>query len=148
MTSWLSIQPELMFVTKGVNQELLQATGAGHITISYLEIPVLARVMYSYQSLETHFVAGPALGLAMACRDELAGDIGDCRDTTKTFDPGFVLGAGIAIKLPWQSALVLEARYDMSLVSRSSRTPEPDLRNRAVLFSIGYSHRLGGADAR
>lgn len=146
LATWFSIQPEFMFVTKGVNQELVQASGAGHISISYLEIPVLGRLMYRYQSLEPYLVAGPALGLLIACRDELDGDVGDCRDTSKTFDPGIVLGAGIAIRLPWEGALILDVRYDMSLVSRSSRTPELDLRNRAVLFSIGYSHRLSGAD--
>jgi hypothetical protein len=143
ITSWFSVQSELMFVTKGVNTELVQAATSGHITISYFEIPVLARVAYRHRAFEPFVVVGPALGIVTACSSELAGDVGDCRDTSKTFDPGIVLGAGIAISLPWEDALVLDVRYDMSLVSRSSRTPEPDLRNRAVLFSIGYSHRLG-----
>ena len=73
----------------------------------------------------------------------------NCFEVVKKIDLGAVVGLGIAVMLPWRASIAFEVQYDHALISHFDREGlEADYKNRALLFSIGYSHRLGGADAR
>jgi hypothetical protein len=83
------------------------------------------------------------LAFMLDCDIELD-DVGDCTDGNKTMDFGMVIGVGVALEMPWPGSVTLDMRYEHGLVIIDDMAPIQDYKNRALLFSIGYSHRLGG----
>ncbi len=68
---------------------------------------------------------------------------------TRDIDLGAIVGLGAAVTLPWHAVIALEVQYRHGLISNfESDDIEADYKNRALLFSIGYSHRLGETEPR
>jgi hypothetical protein len=143
---WLSAVAGLNFATKGAKYEFRSGRSGGFRS-GYLIIPMLAELAPYRSSLwEPYLLAGPELGFMATCDLDDGFTVGDCKDTSKLIDFGAVLGGGVAVAMPWPGRVRLEARYEHGLISIDDTEFEQDYKNRAVLFSIGYSHRLGGPD--
>lgn len=83
----LAIQPELLFSTQGTQVDGNALTGDWDIKTNYINIPVLAK----YYIVDKFSVeAGPQLGFLVSAKV----DGEDVKDSFKTVDFGFNLGAG------------------------------------------------------
>lgn len=148
LLSWLSTATGLVFTTKGAKAEFRSGRSGGFRS-GYISIPLLLEIApYRMGYVKPYFFAGPELALMAMCDLDDGFNVGDCKDTSKLLDPGLVVGGGVAVSLPWPGMLRFEARYVHGLISIDDTDFDVDSRNRAVLFSIGYSHRIGGAGGR
>jgi hypothetical protein len=147
LVPWLSVQPEILFMVKGPKSELTAVMQQGEYRLSYLEVPLLARVApYHFHRLQPYLLAGPAIAFLLTCQFESMGESEDCRQNGREIDFTLVGAAGISVALPWPGAVTLEIRYDHGLRKVDDSDFQQDTKHRSLLFSIGYSHRLGGAD--
>ncbi len=146
---WLSAAFGVGFSTKGAKSEF-RSGRSGDFRSGYVLVPLLVQLApYRLGRLEPYLLAGPEIGFMVDCDgDDGVNVTVDCTGTTKLIDPGLVVGGGFAIVLPWPGTVRFEARYEHGLISIDDRDLEQDIKNRAVLFSVGYSHRLGGSDHR
>ncbi len=149
LNSWLSVQPGVSFVGKGTSL-IFRLDGDGEFRSNYLVFPLLARLTaYRDKHMSLYFKIGPGMGVLVDCDvEDYLGNVGDCKDDSKSIDYGVIVGAGVSVALPWPGQLNLGVHYDHGLFTLDARERMSDIKNRAVLFSIGYSHHLGGADAR
>lgn len=137
---WLSIQPELLFMSKG-RRSSLNGAPDGTFHNDYVEIPILARVTVPItEQVVSYALAGPALGflLRFQLKSEIDGSIADRTDQAKRLDLSGIVGLGIQVALTGAHGLVLEGRYDRSF-TRFLKT-EDDIKNRAFAFIIGYQY--------
>ena len=149
LAPWLSVQPEILFTVKGPKSELTAVMQQGEYRLSYLEAPLLARIApYRFRRLQPYLLAGPAIAFLLTCQFESMGEAEDCKQNGREIDFILVGAAGVSVALPWPGAVALEIRYDHGLRKVDDSNFQQDTKNRALLFSIGYAHRIGGADAR
>jgi Outer membrane protein beta-barrel domain len=146
---WFSGVTGLGFATRGAKYEF--RTGRrSEFRSSYVLLPLLIQVApIRLGRFEPYVLAGPEVGLMASCELRDESSVGDCKDTSNLIDPGLVVGGGVAIATPWSGRVRLEVRYEQGLISIDDMEVtriDSDYKNRAVLFSIGYSHRLRGAD--
>lgn len=151
LRSWLSVASGLGLSTRGAKYEF--RTGRrGEFRSGYVLVPLLVQVTpYRLGRFEPYVLAGPEVGLMASCDLSDGSSVGDCKDTSNLIDPGLVVGGGVAVAMPWPGRVRLEVRYEHGLISIDDMEItgiDSDYKNRAVLFSIGYAHRLGGANAR
>jgi Outer membrane protein beta-barrel domain len=147
LAHWLSAQPEVLFMVKGPKSELIAVMQPGEYRLSYLEVPLLARVApYQIHRLQPYLLAGPAIAFLLTCQFASMGETEDCKRNGREIDVSLIGAAGVSVALPWPGAVTVEIRYDHGLRKVDDSDLKQDTKNRAVLFSIGYSHRLGGAD--
>ena len=147
-----SIQPELLFIQKGVRSEVsfLGTTVKSSVTLNYLEIPVLAKVQFGSENLKFHVNAGPSLGIAVSgtSKVEAGGqsesdpvEFGSDPGQTKRTDFGLQFGGGITF-----SNFVIDLRYGLGL-SNIANVPSgsnDSAKNRAIGITVGYVIPLGG----
>jgi hypothetical protein len=137
---WLSIQPELLFMSKG-RRDSSNGAPTGTFCNDYIEIPILARVTVPItEQVKVYAFAGPALGflLRFQLESEVDGTITDRTDQAKRLDLSGIAGLGIQVALTGPHGLVLEGRYDRSF-TRFLKTEE-DIKNRAFAFMLGYQY--------
>jgi opacity protein-like surface antigen len=142
---WLSLQPELLFVSKGRRDSM------GGVLIAtfhndYVEIPLLARITIPVtEQITPYLLAGPAFGLLLRFQleSEIDGAITDRTDEAKRLDLSGIVGAGIQVALTRQHGLTLEGRYDRSF-TRFLKS-EDDVKNSAFAFMLGYQYSFSSA---
>jgi hypothetical protein len=136
----ISFAPEFLYVQKGFDQT--SGTDEFKFKLSYIEIPVLFRAMFTGGSARPFVTAGPAIGFRVSCSGEASSGGNsiseDCSATDgpdlKSTDFGVVVGAGVMFR-----NLTLTARYDAGLANIEKNPPAGEsLKNRAfmVLVSI------------
>jgi len=130
----LAVQPEVLFSMKGAKYE---ADGSTSTTkLSYIEIPVLAKLMLATQSnMKPNFFIGPSLGILMSAKAE---DV-DIKDDVKSTDFGFVMGAGVNMNMVSGSAITFDARYTMGLTSLDNTDADAKIKNGVISVFAGYS---------
>ena len=134
-----SLQPEMLFVMKGVNLDL--ADNAGDVTakVNYLELPLFMRFNQSLNDTLRGFVmAGPAFSVKVGTGATLDGVTG-----TSDFDIDPAIGSrdfGLAFAggLEWEKFLV-EVRYVLGLtdIATDIYVHEDELRNRTFSIMVG-----------
>lgn len=90
----ITIQPEVLYTQKGVEQTLAGET----ITtkLDYIEIPVSARFnIMTPGPVSPHIYAGPYLGFNVNAEVEGGGETIDVDDSIKDTDFGFTVGGGV-----------------------------------------------------
>ena len=135
---YFSIQPELLFAQKGAENGT-----DGSFTISYVELPVLAKFRLPAQGngrqFSPHFYVGGAVGLKAGCTARSGSTSDSCEDAgvdMKSTDVSLVVGAGVDI-----GRAMLGARYDIGLSKiQDAATPE-DVKNRAFYLLVGWAFR-------
>jgi hypothetical protein len=157
-----SLQPELLYIRKGGQQDLeVNTTLLGFVPadlsgtikwkLDYVEIPVLLKVMIPTEgSIKPSFYAGPALSFAVSSNLGLeimgVSEDFDISSFVSSIDFGLVFGGGLDIDLSPSNFIVIDARYELGL---SDWTDEPLLdlvtvKNGGIQFMAGIGFRLGG----
>jgi hypothetical protein len=150
LSNLLALQPEVLYTHKGGDAEAVEGTGG--VRLSYVEVPVLARVLLPVpgsRRIQPHLFAGPAVGFRLGCQvdaevDEKAVRF-DCDDplfggelATRKMDYGLVFGGDASVRLG-PVALVLDGRYDLGLSSIDGTSARDDVRNRVFSLLVGIS---------
>jgi len=144
----LAIQPEVLFTQKGakIKEEIFGETLNVWMNLSYLEIPVFAKLLIpTKSSVKPNLFAGPyfAIKLSGKAKAEYAGeseeeDIEDIKGT----DYGLVIGAGVDFGIggPGMGKITVDLRYSLGLTTISSYEEEKeDIKNKVILLMVGYS---------
>jgi hypothetical protein len=141
----LSLQAELLALTKGAEQEDTTINATGKLKFTYIEIPVTA--MFSLGG--PYLFAGPSLGFEVDCEAELEGSGGsissDCDGVvdTKKMDVSLHGGAGIQFPLG-PGALLVEGRYIHGLTNLNDDPADPEsAKHRTWAVMAGYAIRIG-----
>ena len=134
-----AIQPEFLYTMKGAKFEetILGETMKLEMNLSYLEIPVLVKLMIPTPGgIKPCLFAGPALAIKLSgkTRLEYAGeteeeDIEEMKDT----DFGLIIGAGVDF-----GKLTVDLRYVLGLTTISEEAEE-EAKNGVISLIVGYS---------
>ena len=159
ISSVLSIEPGLMFQTKGF---VYKESDAGYeykasINAYYLDVPVLVKAGYNFsESVRAYVTAGPYAGFGLSGKTKYEEDYmgvtdkdeediewrSDDDDNLRRFDFGFTFGGGVMY-----DQILLEITYDLGVANISSYTDDGmKLANRVLRFSLGY--KFGAARAK
>lgn len=141
----LGVHSDLLFVRRGVRYEY-QGDALGSDQLSYLELPVLMRVLLPrLRPVAPYVVVGPRLGLLLSAEStDVNGNVQDESDQTNTLDVGFSAGAGALIHVGSRVMLSIEGRYDQSLMNRIDDSDTmADQRHRAFFLMLGASMGIG-----
>ena len=148
----IALQPELMYVTKGVKFEDETSDDDASIQLDYVEVPVLLYVGLGTGAATPYVVAGPAFAFETKCREEFnIGSInfeGDCDESEegapdrKKFDVGAMFGAGLAFPAG-PGSLVIDGRYNLGLMNIIDDETDDEFKHRAFSFTAGYQIPLG-----
>lgn len=149
ITDMFAVQPELLFIQKGTKSESSDfgISAKSSTTLSYLEIPVLAKVKFGSDAAKFYAIAGPSIGIAVSGKNKVeAFGVSDSEDIEfgseagqiKRTDFGLQFGAGVNIK-----NFVIDVRYGLGL-SNLSNDSSVSAKNRAIGITVGYAFPLGG----
>jgi hypothetical protein len=132
------IQTEGLFSMKGseFNAEDLGFEDDSSFSLSYLEIPVLARANFPVEPAIVRVLAGPTFAFNVnesvkVGEIELDGD----EVPLKAFEMGFALGSAVEFR-----KIVVDARYTWGLtdINDGDDTDEPTVKNGTFSISFGY----------
>lgn len=146
LTEMFAIQPEVLFTQKGakMKEEVFGETLKAWVNLSYLEIPVLAKLTIPTQSsVKPNLFAGPCFAIKMSgkVKAEYAGesDEEDIEDMKGT-DFGLVIGAGVDFGLgaPGIGKFTVDVRYTLGLTTISDFEDE-DVKNGVISLMFGIS---------
>lgn len=142
----LTLQPELLFSSKGAKGSTTSATG---LQLDYVEVPVLLRLTLAREgTVHPHLYAGPYLGLEIDC--SVSGSAGDCEDlpgvSTKTVDVGGTAGGGLDVDFgPLVLTGGMRYSFGVSKVADFTRSAaRAAARNGSFALYIGAGLRLPG----
>jgi hypothetical protein len=139
-----AIQPEVLYTMKGakMKRSLLGETLYVWLNLSYLEIPVLAKLNIPTQgNIKPSIFAGPALGIKLSgnVKAKYAGETEkEDIEEMKSSDLGLVIGGGVDYMMEnW--ILTLDLRYTLGLGTISNYEDE-DVKNGvlSILFGISF----------
>lgn len=113
------------------------------LTLSYLEVPVVAKVGLPLGTIKPSVLGGVALGFNTGCdQGDLDGDDSDCGDDVKSTEFSGIVGADVAFYLSGLSVWV-DGRYHFGLSDVSDAVDIDQLKNRAWAFQAGLGFPLG-----
>ena len=136
VASWLSLQAEGLYASKGARSVLLGI--ASTLQIDYLEIPVLARVRIGGGRLHYYAAGGiaPALRLRARTRTAFSGAVEeiDVADQVERLDLAVAGGGGVVVGR-WD----VDVRYTYGLRDvDADRTDSITTKNRALAVTAGF----------
>jgi hypothetical protein len=154
----IEVRPELHYVQKGADLVSLAGGTPGAIPefgLDYVEVPLLARVGFGLpfggDRLGIYGAGGPAFAWRINCSIRAAGDgsaglSDDCAlpggggldDAVRSADQGLVLGGGLLLDVGELGGLSLNVRMIEGLARLSGDASNPEVRNRAVTFTLGW----------
>lgn len=136
-TDWFAVQPELLYVQKGVDVDILSPIPESRrrLETDYLEIPVLARLSGGSDVLEAYVFGGPTFGIRLGAK--VVTEVGstttsrDAGDEIKKTEVGVAVGGGVKF-----SFLLVEARLTEGLtaINKAGADLGQDVKNRT--FSV------------
>jgi hypothetical protein len=151
----LSLQPELMYVTKGFSTTFTEEgqTVDVDFRLDYIEIPVLLVLpIPTATGISPFLYAGPAFAFEVGCK--IAGSGGGISATVdcdadgedfferNKFDVGAMLGGGVALPMG-PGAVTLEGRYNFGLININKTDGDDSMKNRSGAVLVGYSIPIG-----
>lgn len=133
ITTWLAVQGEGLYAEKGAR--FADSGVDARLVLSYLEVPVLARIR-----LTRLFYAnvGPSMGflLQAKARTRFSGsteDI-DISDDVQSFDFGLAMGGGVEV-----GRVIVDGRYTLGLRDADKDTTDTStMKNRTISFTAGF----------
>lgn len=142
----VSVQPEILFVTKGTSLGTVDLTDQNGTVVGtadlvmkldYLEFPVLVRVaLPAMGDASPHVMAGPAVGVRLSQRLTLSGFGSSEIHVTKSADLGVALGAGITVGRGHIRGS-FETRYTLGITQASEDSFSTNARNGDLLITAG-----------
>ena len=158
----ISIQPELVFIQKGIKIEDSDNFGGQQIDsktnffFNYLDLPVLLKIKFgNAESTNFFFTVGPAFGFALSGKvksevtfggetekGEEDFEFGD-DDGVNRFDVSASVGAGVNIPVG-PGNLFIEARYLLGLTNLND-DPDDDstIKNSGIGIGVGFMAPIG-----
>ena len=149
-----AIQPELLFLQKGFENEIdfLSEKIITTTTLNYLEIPILARITLTEGPTQIFVNAGPSIGLGLGgtIKSEAGGveeeeDFDFDENDTNSFDLGLAVGAGVQFEVG-PGNLFIDVRYLLGLSGLDDSENEEeqiDAFNRGIGASVGFLFPIG-----
>ena len=138
-----SLQPEMMFVMKGVNLDIRDNLGSASANVNYLEFPIFLRFNRSLNdTLRGYVMAGPSFGVKVGTGGTLNGSQGAISGSRDfDIDPAIEskdFGLAFAGGLEWEKFMI-EARYGLGLtdIATDIYTHDDDLTNRSFSILVG-----------
>jgi Outer membrane protein beta-barrel domain len=154
VSSVVAIRPELLFSLRG-GRTVVGIAGTDDLAVidlelAYLEMPVLARLVWPRGQVRPAIFGGPSAALRIGCdflriaadtvqrtcgeeeEEEGGVDVGQVRE----WDIGWIAGAAVEMYLP-RTTLSLQGRYTEGL--RSVLEGGVDLKNRGVALLFGLT---------
>lgn len=129
ITDRFSFQPEVLYSEKG--WELFD--GVVKVNISYLDIPLLARLtLLSNSKTSLDFYLGPTFSIKLKGTMETSGVETDF--VVKKTDFGVTFGADFRY-----DQVIFEARFTQGLSSIDASAADLDFKNRVITFLVGLS---------
>lgn len=163
ITETFSIQPEFLFIQKGVKSsieetifgETIKAEDA--ISLNYVEVPVLAKIdILKGEGTQFFIVAGPSFGYALSGKQKSKLTASGTTETSTDdiefgdddgfarFDISAALGAGVSIPAG-PGRFILDARYLFGLSNLFDEDDEDfKVKNRGFGLTAGFAIPLGG----
>jgi outer membrane protein with beta-barrel domain len=139
----ISLQPEMMFVMKGVNLDIRDNLGTASANVNYLEFPIFMRFNSSINDmLRGYVMAGPAFGVKVGTGGTLNGSQGAVQGSRDfDIDPAIEskdVGLAFAGGLEWRK-FMLEARYVLGLtdIATDIYIHDDHLTNRSFSILVG-----------
>ena len=120
----LGVRAEAWFIQKGYE------TASTPMTLSYIEVPVMAQYKMPVSGLDVNLFGGPFMSYLVSADF----DGTDAIDTFKSMDYGIQIGAGAVI----QQQYTVDLRYSMGLSKIVDAAGDPDVKNSGILLSGGY----------
>ncbi len=139
MCGLISLQPELLFMMKGMEFESFNDAG---VRMSYVDIPILAKfTIPTIGALSPNLFAGPYVGFNTSAEVYVGDSENDIKDQVKSTEFGLVLGGGLDYSIG-VGELTFDARYALGLSSFDDTADEDDVRNTGIMFMVGYGLSL------
>jgi hypothetical protein len=135
--SWLELQPEMLFTSKGAKVEESGITS--DLIVDYLEVPILVRYTRSFADNWRFYVAaGPTLATRMRARTrtEFSGGTEEIEidDDVERMDFGVAAGGGIE-----RGRWAFDGRYTFGLSDVDADPSETStFRNRVISLTAGF----------
>jgi len=137
----LSVQPELLFMMKGMEFTSGSFDDAG-VRMSYIDIPILAKVSIPVPgAFSPNVFVGPSVGFNTSAEAYIGSDDEDIKDQIKSTDFGLVFGGGFDYNL-LVGQLTLDARYVLGLTSIDDTNDADDVKNTGIVIMAGYGFSL------
>jgi hypothetical protein len=129
----MAIQPELLFVMKGAQEDIGDETGK--MNLNYIQIPVLLKVILGESKTKFNVFAGPAMSLLMSANASAGGESVDIKDAYNSSEFGVVAGLGVDI-----DKICLEFRADLGLANIAADAPDDlSVKNSGFGLLVGYA---------
>ena len=127
---------EVLVTTKGTKYDF--ADFENELRLTYLELPVLARVGVLRAGAVTAYVSGgPSFAFKLKEVQKEAGEETSIYDEVKKWDVGIAMGGGVSF-----GSWVVDARYTLGLIDivdiDSAGFAEPTAKNRTLGVTFGY----------
>jgi hypothetical protein len=139
---WFALQPELLYVQKGVTLEGPAANPVSFVSkIDYLEVPILARLTPPASGeVRPYLFAGPTFGIKVRGRVErMVGGVrekADAEALLRDGDAGVTVGAGTRF-----GRFLAETRFTQGLTRVNKDVPDfqREVKNRTVALLAGFT---------
>ncbi|MEW6411169.1 MAG: porin family protein [Candidatus Zixiibacteriota bacterium] len=150
-----TLQAEAQYVMKGGEKRIIEGSYKEKYTLTYLEFPLLAKVVFppskdkpetpSYRSVGNEgftpgFYAGPVIGFNLsATRTYSEFQLTEDISGVKNLDYGLAIGGGFDSALP-KGKMLFDLRYTFGLrkILDLDSDADPDILNRGVTIMVGY----------
>lgn len=136
----LAIQPEFMYTVKGarMEEEILGETVKVGFNLSYLEVPVLVKLMIPTPgNVKPSLFVGPAVAIKLSAKQktEYAGqtDTEDLSDDMEDTEFGLIFGGGLDI-----GKITFDIRYSLGLTTISVYEGE-EIKNSVISVKVGFT---------
>lgn len=159
VNEFFAIQPEVQFVQRG--KKALSTLHEGGVSfqrtttekISYLEIPVLAKVKLGNDFIKGNFFAGPSFGYALSGTEQETTTINggerveenafDFENSNyKRLDVGALAGLGVSVHFEGFSVFA-DYRYLFGIANLNKGDGEVTVRNRGSNLGVGIAYEIG-----
>ena len=132
-SSLIGIQPEVLYVQKGVEFDGSPSASSDAPQLSYIEVPVLVKITLPGPGVHLMAYAGPSMSFRLAC----SYDGVDCKDAVKSVDYGAVLGGGL--RFGGTHGLTVEGRYIWGLNDVKNLSAGVNQQTRTFLVLAGVA---------
>jgi hypothetical protein len=156
ITETISIQPEILYTSKGVRTNLYDGfvTVDADVCFDYIELPIVLKYTFRRgQTLRPFLYAGPSFAYCLSSEAEITAWIlsttVDFSSFTHTTDFGAVAGAGLSCPLG-PGAITVDARFqrmftnailsgDFEINGSEQTISEDDFKHYGFIFMAGYA---------
>lgn len=136
----LSIQPEVVFVQKGgENEDSNDFSGTPSVTLNYVDVPLLLKINAPLDgNIKPYIFGGPYAGYLVEASSNMEGNNVDLTEYLAEFHYGVKMGLGVNI-----GPVVIDARYDLGLADLYAENEEFDEFGEFKLTTAGFVLAIG-----